>query len=41
MDKKQMVRIVVVVVVVALIITLGYTVGPMLFDTLLAMHGLS
>jgi len=40
MQQKRMVRIAVVVAVVALIVVLVATVGPTLFDALLAMHGM-
>ncbi len=40
MQNKRIIRVVVVVAVVALVIGLVSLVGPALFDTLLAMHGL-
>ena len=40
MQQKRMMRIAVVVMVVALVVALVATVGPSLFDALLAMHGM-
>jgi len=40
MQNKKMIRVVIVLVVIAAVIALVSTVGPTLFDALLAMHGL-
>ena len=40
MQNKRVVRLAVVFIVVVLIVALVATVGPTLFDSLLAMHGM-